>query len=226
MDVVLALPPHYRWIGARGWVLWFHGYKNFDTSMIYGLGEPMGKALLKSGYILVGPDYRNNACFGNAPCVDDIRRTVELAHSQLHLKRDPYCVGWSMGGIIMLNSVAHGVVRCRAAEMVFPAYNLASIYAEGWPSFTDAIQKGYGFHAADGYAAATAGYDPALDAPSSFRSIPMDIHCSATDVVLQCANNGEALAKKLGAKFTPCQGAHGDASCIVPDAAVALFKEH
>lgn len=81
--------------------------------MIYGLGEPMGKALLKSGCILVGPDYRNNPIF--------------------------------------------------------------TAQARTW-------------------------------------------FCSARTTV--------RLAKKQGAKFTPCQGEHGDASCIVPDAAVAFFKEH
>lgn len=191
----------------------------------------MGTALLHAGYAVIGTDYTDPACFGDASCVADVKMAAEAARRQFGFKGDPYCVAGSMGGIVALNAIAHGAIHCRAMELLFPIYSLESIYHGNQTELIAQINRDYQVKTPSDYKAATLGYDPALDAPSTFRSTPMDIHCSVADEIVPCTQNGKALAATVSAvggtaTFTPCRGGHGNPSCIVPAAVIEFFREH
>jgi hypothetical protein len=221
--VVVAFPPGYGLRRSQRWVLWIHGTNEGGAGMFDSYGRHMSSRLLRAGYVLVSPDDSDRTCWGDAACVQDIRETVTAVRDRFHLTGDPYVYAMSMGGLVALNSVAHGALHPRALFASYPVYSLASMEVSQF-GFADSIRRAF-------QGQSMSGFDPAADDPARFASFPIEVACSSGDTTVICARNGRALVSAVqgaggSVAFYPCAGNHGDASCIPPAAAVAFFHRH
>jgi hypothetical protein len=237
VNFLVILPPNYNPTVSNPWVMWMQGDGGsvFDIFNI-AVDTQMAQGLSAAGYTVIATDYTSNSCWGNAACVSDIQTAVSSALLQFNLDPIPYCYAGSMGGMVMLNAISHGTLKCRAAEMAFPAVNMSNIYAGGGGAFNSQLQTAYSCASPTTCNAAflNAGgvpYDPMTIGMKVFSTTPMDVRCSASDATISCSNNGQALVTAVNAVggssvFTSCTGAHGDPSCVLPAAAVDFFKQH
>jgi hypothetical protein len=232
VGLVIALPPHYWPMrGRHDWVFWAHGAGDSADGIFSPRNRPIADALLQAGFIIVATDYSERDCWGSPSCVRDVSTAISTARERFPLDGDPHVYTGSMGGFVILNSIAHGVIHPRAIYAAFPGYDLGSMYQDGRGYFARSIENAFGFHNPAQFEVATGGYNPKDGDPSLFRSIPFEISCSPADTAVNCERNGKALTTAVRAvggtaQFDPCSGEHGDTSCMVPSKVVDFFKQH
>lgn len=224
------VPSSYTLTKPAPWIIYDHG---FGQSMTWILENPPQSSFIQSlaaaGYIVVASDYRSLSCWGDADCVEDIANLQTLWRAKLNLAPKPFVIGVSMGGIVTWNAVSHGALAPAAVVGIFPACNLANMYAD--PGFTPSIQEAYGFATSSEYPQATAGSDPALVPPSTFARFPIQIWASNSDTVVLTSQNEIPFAAAVNAAggdvvLHPTRGDHGDPSNFDAPAVIAFFSAH
>ncbi len=234
-NTYVILPPNYRPGGQYPWVIYVTGHGEPGSSILGSSGWPnqgsIVNYLANAGFVVVGMDYTSETNWGNQNATLDTQAIAKLWPQYFNLAPQPYVLAESMGGIVALNSIYYGKLKPRAMVALYPVYSLSSMYGGGSGTFASEIQTSYGFSGSSGYGAATVGYDPALDAVSTFSGIPMDIWCSSADTTVACSTNGQALASAVTAAggvatFNASSGNHGDASNFDPVAVINFFNSH
>ncbi len=234
-DTYAVLPPNELPGNKHPWVIYITGHAQPGCAIMGCSGWPnqgaLTAALARAGFVVVAIDMSSLTNWGNANATLDVRALANLWPRYLNLASRPYVIAESMGGIIALNSIAHGTLRPQAIVGIYPVYSLSSMYAAGAGTFAREIQAAYGFRGPSSYAAATSAYDPALVPASTFASIPMWISCSSGDTAVNCAANGQALVNAVNeaggsATYNPATGNHGDISNFDTAAVVSFFESH
>jgi hypothetical protein len=172
-------------------------------------------ALLRSGYALAATDAHGDN-WGNAASQRDTLKLVGALRDRG--LRDVYVLALSMGGFDGLGLL--GRVPVKAWAGIFPACDLASVYAVGL--YPGQIRGAYG---AATRAALRARSPVAVDPPSG---LPMRFWASPDDRVIPKRQNTDAcadLARRRGAQVevTATRGDHGDASNYDAAGVLALF---
>lgn len=234
----IVVPPNYRPSGQYPWVIYVTGHGQPGCSILGcasgGTWTNQGalvSALAYAGYVVVAMDYTSLTNWGNADSNLDTAALAAQWPQWFNLSSRPYVIMESMGGIVTLNSIFNGKLNPRAIVGLYPVYSLSSMYAAGSGTFASEIQTAYSFGSPSGYAAATAGYDPALDPAASFAGIPVDIWCSAGDTIVNCSTNGQSLVTAINAAggfgtFNASSGNHGDVSNFNASAVINFFNSH
>jgi alpha-beta hydrolase superfamily lysophospholipase len=224
------LPESYNAQTATPWVIFDHGFGETINSIAADPPEStFVQSLATAGFVVIASEYRNIACWGNMECVEDIANLQTLWRSQLNLWTQPFVIGESMGGIVTWNAIAHGVLKPLAAVGIYPACNLANMYSRN--VFVPTIQTAYGFTSPAGYSAATRGFDPMLDPPSTFADIPILIWASRSDTVVKRSQNEDPFAEAINAAggnvtINTSRGQHGDPSNFDAPAVISFFSLH
>ena len=95
------VPPSYRPDVASRWVLYNHGFgqsgRNISTNPH---DRCFVNALVEGGYVVIASDYKVQNCWGNSQCVTDTAAVQERWKAYLNLRRAPYVISESMGGIV------------------------------------------------------------------------------------------------------------------------------
>lgn len=229
VNTYAIVPPTYSYQAQTPWVLYLHGDGQYGSAIFGGNDNTLIQALAYAGYLVVSTDYTSITCWGNPACTQDVASVIANYQAYFNLAPHPYVIEESMGGLVSLNSVFHGTLTPRAVVGLYPVFSLASLYDNGSGTYASQIQTAYNFSSPSGYAAATAGYDPALDPIGTFVNIPFDIWCSSSDTVVSCANNGQALVNAINAAggsatYNASSGNHGDPSNFDPAAVVSFFN--
>ena len=217
---------------ASRWVLYNHGFgqsgRNISTNPH---DRCFVNALVEGGYVVIASDYKVQNCWGNSQCVTDIAAVQERWKAYLNLRRAPYVISESMGGIVTWNAIAHGTLSALAVVGVYPVCNLSNMYAGGTGPFYLSIQSAYDFLSPSGYAAATAGSDPMLDPASQFTAFPILMWASYSDNTVVRSYNEDPFAAQVNAVggnaiINTSTGNHGDASNFDPQAVLEFFEAH
>jgi alpha-beta hydrolase superfamily lysophospholipase len=224
------LPPSYNPQSPSPWIIYDHGFGQSIGSI--AANPPQSafvQSLATSGFVVIASEYRNLTCWGNMECADDIANLQTVWHSQLNLSPQPFVIGESMGGIVTWNAILHGTLKPLAAVGIYPACNLAAMYAE--EAFTPTIQTAYDFVSPAGYGAATMGFDPTLAQPSNFVEIPIQIWASHSDRIVLRSQNEDPFAKAINAAggnitIHTSRGDHGDPSNFDAPAVISFFSSH
>ena len=224
------LPPSYNPRNATPWIIYDHGFGQTIGSI--SADPPQSdfvQALSSAGFIVVASQYRNLACWGDIECVEDIANLQSLWRSRLNLAAQPFAIGESMGGIVTWNAISHGALRPLAVVGIYPACNLAAMYAD--KIFVPTIETAFEFSSPAGYSAATNGYDPMQVPPSTFAGFPIQIWASYSDHVVRRSQNEDPFARAINAAggnviINNSRGNHGDASNFDAPAVISFFSTH
>lgn len=200
MNVFAWVPPAYAATKANPWVIAMHGF-NEDAHVVQvgynNGGADVSDTLFKQGMVIVSMENVNRNCYGNAQCVKDVRNVVKTVQGALSLEAQPYVMADSMGGFQMLNSIAQGAVKPRAAVGFCINTDLAWDYLSG--NAGAVIDAAYGVTQPT-YSEGTAGFDPMLakgEALKNLAAVPMLLISSPGDPIVNMAANTTALAAKL-----------------------------
>lgn len=161
-------------------------------------GKYIANALIESGYIVLGYNYRSNkATWGSNETIESAMRAYGWAKAYY-----PFGAvvlwGISMGGLESLLTLASkrlpGVVAWGAAV---PATNLSEAYtaANGGTDFSALIDLAYGI--SGDYSTKTSGHDPNLMEAREFFGIPMHIIGATDDAILPPEQNYQAFVDKV-----------------------------
>jgi hypothetical protein len=223
-----VIPLSYKPQNATPWIIYDHGFGQTINSIVAAPPQSaFVQSLASAGFVVVASEYRNLACWGNMDCIDDVANLQILWRAQLNLWPQPFVIGESMGGIVTWNAIAHGALKPLAVVGIYPACNLANMYTRH--EFVPTIQTAYGFSSSSGYAAATKGFDPMLDAPSIFADIPIQIWASNSDSVVEPSENENPFANAINAAggnvvIHTSRGDHGDPSNFDAPAVISFFS--
>lgn len=115
------VPPSYRPDVASRWVLYNHGLGQSGRDISTNPHDRcLVNALVEAGYVVIASDYKGRNCWGNSQCVTDIAAVQERWKAYLNLRRAPYVISESMGGIVTWNAISHGTLSpLRASEVSF-----------------------------------------------------------------------------------------------------------
>jgi alpha-beta hydrolase superfamily lysophospholipase len=224
------VPESYNSQNASPWIIYNHGFGQSIGSIIANPPQSVFvQSLAAAGFVVVASDYRNLTCWGNTECADDVANLQMLWRSQLNLWPRPFVIGESMGGIVTWNAISHGTLKPLAAVGLYPVCNLADMYAKN--IFAPTIQTAYDFTSPSGYLAATKGFDPLLDPPSTFADIPIQIWASHSDRIVAFSRNEAPFAKAINdtggsVVIHTSRGDHGDPSNFNAQAVIAFFRAH
>lgn len=224
------VPATYNPQKATPWIIYDHGFGQTIGSI--AADPPQSdfvQALASAGFVVVASQYRNLACWGDRECVEDIANLQILWRSRLNLAARPFAIGESMGGIVTWNAISHGALRPLAVVGIYPACNLAVMYAD--KNFTPTIETAFDFSAPADYSAATNGYDPMLVPPSTFAEFPIQIWASQSDHVVRRSQNEDPFARAVNAAggsviINSSRGNHGDPSNFDAAAVISFFSAH
>jgi hypothetical protein len=230
VPTLAILPPSYNAQKSSPWIIYDHGIGG--TIAAIAINPPQSdfvQALASAGFVVIGSDYRNLACWGNQECVEDLANLQALWRSRLNLTERPFAIGESMGGIVTWNAISHGTLRPLAVVGIYPVCNLAAVYA--MRAFAPTIETAYGFGSSAGYAAATNGFDPMLAPPSMFAGFPIEIWASYSDRSVRRSQNEDPFARMVNAGggnvvIHTSRGRHGDASNFDAPAVISFFSAH
>ena len=226
------VPPSYRPDVASRWVLYNHGLGQSGRDISTNPHDRcLVNALVEAGYVVIASDYKGRNCWGNSQCVTDIAAVQERWKTYLNLRRAPYVISESMGGIVTWNAISHGTLSPLAVVGIYPACNLSNMYAGGTGPLYLGIQSVYDFSSPSGYAAATAGSDPMLDPASQFTAFPILMWASYSDTTVVRSYNEDPFAAQVNAAggnaiINTSTGNHGDASNFDPQAVLEFFEAH
>lgn len=179
-----------------------------------------------AGFYVAGIECGEN--WGNQDAIDNYVALHDFLLATFQPIRGVGFLAQSMGGLASLNVLAAGSTSITSWAGIFPACNLAAIYAIG--TYDDAIRTAYGI-AGDGsdYASKTAGFDPVLGAGADYRGIAMRFYASPDDTVVPKVSNSDAMIALVAGNASEddllvCTGEHGDASHFQPSNLVAFFN--
>lgn len=190
-----------------------------------GLKATTTTALLDAGYICCGI-YAGESNWGNQAACDSYPDLYNTVNALYNLSYTLF-LSQSMGGYTGLLSIAQNQVpKIIAWAGIYPAVNLAAVYADG--IFTSAINGAYSCNA-ETYAAKTAGHDPCLMLGSAFRRVPMRFYASEADAVIVKDDNTDVFQPIISPFCTEstvvlCTGNHGDRSHFQPADLVAFYE--
>jgi acetyl esterase/lipase len=224
------VPDSYNSQNPTPWIIYNHGFGQTISSIASNPPQAnFVQSLAAAGFVVIASEYRNLTCWGNMECADDVANLQMLWRSQLNLWPRPFVVGESMGGIVTWNAISHGALKPLAAVGLYPVCNLADMYTKS--VFAPSIQTAYGFASPSGYPAATKGFDPMLDPPSTFADVPIQIWVSRSDRVVVLSRNEAPFAKAINAAggsvvIHISRGDHGNPSNFDAQAVIAFFHAH
>lgn len=224
------VPQSYDARRAAPWIIYDHGFGQTIESI--AADDPQRafvQSLAAAGFVVVASEYRDLACWGNEACAEDVANLQALWRSRLNLEPKPFVIGESMGGIVTWNAISRGVLQPQAVVGIYPVCNLAAMYAKN--VFAPTIQSAYGFDSPQKYSAATAGFDPMLDAPATFTGFAIEMWASRSDSVVRRSQNEDPFARAIndaGGNVTihTSEGEHGDPSNFDAPAVIAFFQSH
>jgi pimeloyl-ACP methyl ester carboxylesterase len=112
-------------------------------------------------------------------------------------------LGESMGGLATMNAVHRAALPIAGVGIVDGVMNLGWQYANGISGAgvpdSDGIDAAYGI--SGDYAAKTAGYDPALADPRSYRGVPIKFGASPDDLRVPKANHADVLYSRISSIY-------------------------
>lgn len=213
---------------SRDLVVYIHGAGDDHTALTTGTGfkllQGTIQAVMTLGMRFASCDAHGDN-WGNQSSLDDYVDLVNTIRATYGVRRIYFYAG-SMGGLDAMSLVSKSLLPIRGAYMIYPALNLAWLYGA---SFTAAIDTAYGITGTppNTYALLTAGYDPILNAPATYRGIPMRLLSSPSDTTVDKINNSDAFAALVGPYATTSVlktvGAHGDLSNYQPQDVYNFF---
>lgn len=172
----------------------FHGNGSDETFWSTNTNmKSMQKALVDAGYIVLACSLNaSKTTWGNAASTNAYYQAYKFL-------KNNYAIGPvviyanSMGGIESLNALSENKIPCSAWIGTVPTFSLLNNYQNAL--FTGVIKAAYGV-SSDGsdYAVKTAGRDPALMNPLSFRCVPMMILAPPDDTSVSKTENADRLA--------------------------------
>lgn len=234
------IPPGYRNDGENRWVLVGHGYLQSGqmiTLQYNSAPHRLGVALMRNGYVTVTVDNTVASCWGNGQCVADLKNVRDAVEKAISLQDQPYLLGDSMGGLQILNAVSSGVIQPKALVGICINTNLSWIYYKQNLGGAPLIGEAYGFTTDEGYASATASFDPQIAASvagaaqSRLIAVPMLLFASDQDAVVLKASNADLFARTLKAAggdvtVIGTTGPHEDPSNFDGDRIVNFLNQH
>lgn len=210
---------------ATPFVMYHHGSGEDEDAMLTdALKADVIEALIDAGYICAGISaYGNN--WGNQAACDAYPDLFKFVDDRYNLSSVVF-LSQSMGGLTGLLSLSqHNVPGVVAWAGIYPACNLAAIYAAG--TFASAINTAYSCTSTT-YAAKTNGHDPALKWGKAFRNVYMRFYASPSDVTIPKADNTDVFQALIATScfestIVACTGVHGDPSHFQPADLVAFY---
>lgn len=211
-------------------VIYYHGVGgDQDSYRSEAVLQPLMGRILQAGYAVASCNNHGNN-WGNQDSIDDTVALYAWARQQLGTVSNVIHFSQSMGGMAGLNTIASGLVPVAGWLGIYPVCSLAAMFDSNSGTYAAQIRTAYGI-AGDGsdYATQTDGYDPLELAASTWNGIPMRMFASASDTVVDKAENADAFATKVDGFATEntvvaCTGNHGDASHFQPDDVLVFFK--
>lgn len=190
-------------------VIYMHGSgENAESIFRDPAKQEIFRTLLRAGYALAADDAHGDN-WGNPASERDALNLVAAVLRRGF--RDVYVIALSMGGFNGFQLL--GAVPIKAWAGIFPACDLASVYAVGL--YPGQIRSAYGVRSGGSARAALRDRSPvAVDPPPG---LPMRFWASPDDRVIPKRANTDAcaaLARRAGAdvEVTATRGDHGDAS--------------
>ena len=252
--VFALIPPNYNPGAANRAVIYLHGLQEAGWSVSCQApyaGCNQGVALvalglMNAGYVVIGVNGSDKACYGNVTCMAELRNVVDEYQTKLSLTGGLYGFADSMGGFQLLNAISQGVFAPRAMAGCCLNTNLADDYFVNYTapgSATPAVQAGtatplidraYLVTSTNAYADATDGFDPLLATGAALArlvSVPAMFWASHTDQQVNRTYNSDqyaAMVNAAGGSVTviTCTGGHEDPSCFHPADVVGFFDKH
>lgn len=230
-DTRICLPANYDSRKPVPLVLYSHARSGTSGDPWIGAnpGGPLEltNALTNAGYAVASNNQHGNN-WGNQAAVNDLFETYKRFRD-MHNLGPVVILAQSMGGMSAMNAIIQKrIPGIRGFYGIFPATNLAAIYAAG--QFAADIRTAYGI-SADGsdYAAKTAGMDPALREGWEFQGVPMRFHHSPADTLVGKGSNSDMIAAKVlpytsEAVVITTTGEHGDPSNFNDTDMLAFFN--
>lgn len=171
------------------------------------------RALAAPGRPVISIDAAGFAAFGNDAEIARITDGLAFLSSHYGVRSDKYhLVGFSMGGLGVLNWAARNPTKVLDLTLFMPGVDLAVLYAEGFGTEIDAA---YGGHAA--YLAALATHSP-VNEVNDLKNFPMKCWRADNDTVAVTSSIDGFMAQMLNADPTVSLGTVGhDPSTIDPD---------
>jgi hypothetical protein len=234
VSVIINFPANYNPYIKNKCVVWFHG----SGGVAKGLWLPENaenvliKPLLDAGYVVIGSDYTNANCWGNAQSVADIDALLKYWQNYSNIQNDYYILAGSMGGIVSLNAISHNVIKPKAYAGIFPVSNLYWEYKNAPWGIPDFIKTAYGITSDSDFESKTSSYDPVNDTdPKVFKDFPFLIWSSYGDTVVDRANNADKFSTQVNGvggnvSIITTTGDHGDASNYSPTDIVNFFNKY
>lgn len=234
------IPPNYVTGTQNKWVLAAHGFGETGqmiTQQYNANSQRLGTFLMQNGFVTVTVDNTRQNCWGNEQCVTDFQTAMRTAQAAFSLESEPYFLGDSMGGLQLLNTIAKGVIKPKVLVGACITTNLNWTYFKQNQGASPSIQAAFDFTTDDGYATATAGYDPQVTASTpgegqaNLAAVPMLLFSSPQDKSVVRRFNATLFAKTLnaaGGQVTvfSSNGGHEDPSNFPGDLIVNFFLQH
>jgi hypothetical protein len=132
-----------------------------------------------------------------------------------------------MGGIVTWNAISLGTLKPLAVVGIYPVCNLAAMYKNS--VLAPSIQTAYDFNSQAEYEAATRGFNPILNPPSTFIAFPIVVWASHSDQVVVRSLNEDPFAKTINAAggnvtIHTSTGNHGDPSNFDAPEVISFFS--
>ena len=222
-----VLPASYKSQNPTPWIIYNHGWGQTISSIL--ADDPQGgfvRSLAAAGFVVIASEYRNQSCWGDQECAEDIANLQTVWRSQLNLLPQPFVIGESMGGIVTWNAISHGSLKPLAVVGIYPACSLAAMFAT--PAFAPTVETAYDFTSPAGYATATRGFDPMLAPSTIFLDIPIQIWASYSDQSVLRSQNEDPFADAINAvggsvTIHTSHGNHGDPTNFQARAVISFF---
>lgn len=222
---------------SRG-IVYHHGRGGTWKDIQPGAIQYQQQALAEAGFIVVAPDdagnlWSNPAAMTNVDVLVNWMRTATTTQGApstagLGCKTDKVAMlGYSMGGLTVLNYIKRNPTKVIAAQLFEPATNLDAFEANA--TYQSEILAAYGATAGT-WAAASAGFSPYNDSASGAYTgigIPISIHQTDDDAVVSLTDTQTFVSQANDGNITltrVASGLHGQAlSYWSPSEAVKFF---
>lgn len=209
-------------------VIYHHGSSESLSSINNEDKAEVVEALIAAGYRILSCDASGNN-WGSAAAIQDYKDAYEIWDGIININKVVF-LGQSMGGMTGLLSLVdaywEGIpTPVQGFYGIYPACNLANVYANG---FQTAIDAAYDIPGGGDYATQTAGHDPVLISSSEYAGKRLRFTASYSDGLIDRTENSDAMSTHVSGDATEYEvvthtGVHGDPSAFLPSDIVAFF---
>lgn len=185
------------------------------------------QALMDNGYALVSADDAGDR-WGNPSSVGNYASLVNWLRAKVYTG-NLYLLGYSMGGLPMLNAISTGQLTPVAVTAICPVTDLIKMRDN--PSFTASIDAAWGSNNEATLIANSAGYNPMTRAKPDFGGIAYQFNVAADDPVVPAAQH-TYLFEPLIAPYAVSSEVnllgtgHGPVACFDPLVILPHFNAH